>query len=265
VEVVLEAADLVKEFGSLKVLDGASISLRKGEVKMLVGPNGSGKTTLLKCLNLLLRPDSGSIYLEGVEVTAPGVDAKLVRQRVALVFQESYLFSHMTAFENVLFGPYKVKKLARSEAEKLAVNALEEVGLDRGSWTLYPAQLSGGQRQRVAIARALAMGPSVILYDEPTSSLDPVGAEEVVATIVELARNGVTSLVVTHDVGLLAALDAEVYLMSKGRVVVRGRLEELPALAEKAGDPEAARFARALSLRLEKVRKAVVACRWTSC
>jgi amino acid ABC transporter ATP-binding protein len=264
VEVVLEAADLVKEFGSLKVLDGASISLRKGEVKMLVGPNGSGKTTLLKCLNLLLRPDSGSIYLEGVEVTAPGVDAKLVRQRVALVFQESYLFSHMTAFENVLFGPYKVKKLARSEAEKLAVNALEEVGLDRGSWTLYPAQLSGGQRQRVAIARALAMGPSVILYDEPTSSLDPVGAEEVVATIVELARNSVTSLVVTHDVGLLAALDAKCTscLREEWWYAAAGRA---PRSGGKSGRPGAARFARALSLRLEKVRKAVVACRWTSC
>jgi polar amino acid transport system ATP-binding protein len=261
VEVILEAVGLVKRFGSFKALDGASISLRGGEVKALAGPNGSGKTTLLKCLNLLLRPDAGTIYLEGSEVTAPGVDARLVRQRVALVFQEGYLFSHMTARENVLFGPLKVRRLPRAEAEALAAEALEAVGLDRSLWGLYPAQLSGGQRQRVAIARALAMEPAVILYDEPTSNLDPLGAEEVAAAIVELAKRGVTSLVVTHDAALIAELGAEVCLMSRGRVALCGRLEELPALAEAAGDGELARFARALAGRLGKARVVPVAAR----
>lgn len=263
-EVVLEAVNLVKRFGDLKVLDGASISLRRGEVKLLVGPNGSGKTTFLKCLNLLLRPDAGSVYLEGLEITAPGVDARFARQRVALVFQEGYLFSHMTAFENALFGPFKVKKLPRSEAKGLAAEALETVGLDRRFWNLYPAQLSGGQRQRVAIARALAMEPAVILYDEPTSNLDPVGAEEVAAVIVGLARSGVTSLVVSHDVSLAADLGAEACLMWKGRIVLSGRLEELPGLAETVGDGEIALFVRALARRLEKAGR-VVACRQLNC
>ena len=253
-EVALEADGLVKRFGSFKALDSASISLHWGEVKVLAGPNGSGKTTLLKCLNLLLRPDAGSVYLEGLEVTAPGVDAKLVRQRVALVFQEGYLFSHMTAFENVLFGPLKVRRLPRREAEKLAAGALEAVGLGRSFWGLYPAQLSGGQRQRVAIARALAMEPVVILYDEPTSNLDPIGAEEVAATIVELARSGVTSLVVTHDAALIADLGAEVCLMSRGRIALRGRLEELPGMAAALNDGELSSFARALVGRLAKAR-----------
>ncbi len=251
-EVVLRAVNISKSFGGVRVLDRVSLELRRGEVKLLVGPNGSGKTTLLKCLNLLYRPDEGSVLLDGVDVTAPGVDERAVRRRVALVFQEANLFSHMTVIDNVAVGPRVVRGLPRERAEALAREKLELVGVGPELWRRYPAQLSGGQRQRVAIARALAMEPEVLLYDEPTANLDPAGAEEVAEVVVELARLGVTSLVATHDVKLLARLRAEAYLLVRGRVAFSGPLGELLGAPF---DGEAGAFVRALAKSLEAVAR----------
>ncbi len=245
---ILEAVNLRKRFGNVIALDSVSIALARGETKVIMGPNGAGKSTLLRCLNLLIRPDEGKVFFEGTEITAPGVDIYGIRRRIGFVPQDAGLFSHMTVLDNVLIGPLKVKKLSKAEALRVATWALERVGIDRKLWRRYPAQLSGGQRQRVAIARALAMEPEVMLYDEPTSNLDPVAATEVAEIIVSLAKSGVTSLVVTHDIGLALAVANEVVLLNR-RVVYRGSITELlnGDTHRAIEDPEVRKFIRALT------------------
>lgn len=226
-EVVLKATGVSKSFGGTRVLERVSVELRRGEAKLLLGPNGSGKTTLLKCLNLLIRPSEGKIYLNGVDITAPGMDERLIRRKTALVFQEANLFSHMTVLDNVAVGPRVVRGFSRERAEAVAKEKLKLVNIGPELWHRYPAQLSGGQRQRVAVARALAMEPDVVLFDEPTANLDPTGAEEVVEVIEELTSLGVTSFIATHDVRLVARLPVEAYLLFNGRIVFSGYVSEL--------------------------------------
>lgn len=245
---VLEAVGLEKRYGGVTVLENVSMRVGRGKAKVIMGPNGAGKTTLLKTLNLLVRPDRGRILLDGVDVTSPGTDVYMVRRRIGYVPQEAGLFSHMTALDNVMLGPLKVKRMPRAEALRVAAWALDLVGVDRGLWKLYPAQLSGGQRQRVAIARALAMEPEVILYDEPTANLDPVAAAEVAEIVVSLARRGVTSVIVTHDVDLALAAGGDVLLLNR-RVVYDGPLTVLldGGVNGVAADPGVARFLAAIS------------------
>ncbi len=248
---ILEAVNLKKRFGNVIALDGVSLALARGETKVVMGPNGAGKSTLLRCLNLLVRPDEGKVLFDGIDLTALGTDVYRVRRRIGFVPQDAGLFSHMTVLDNVLIGPLKVKKMPREEAFRVAVRALERVGIDRDLWKRYPAQLSGGQRQRVAIARALAMEPEVMLYDEPTSNLDPVAAAEVAEIIISLSRSGVTSLVVTHDIGLAMAVASEVILLNR-RVVYRGSISKLldGEILEAISDPEVRKFVKALTSRL---------------
>ncbi|MCS7105051.1 MAG: ATP-binding cassette domain-containing protein [Thermofilaceae archaeon] len=226
-EVILQAKGVVKRFRGVTVLNRVSVELRRGDVKLLIGPNGSGKTTLLRCLNLLYLPDEGEIYLDGTLISKPGFKVEIVRQKVGLIFQEAYLFNHMTVLENVAVGLKVVRKYQRSRAEAVAKENLDLVGIGAEFWNRYPSQLSGGQRQRVAIARTLAMEPDVVLFDEPTASLDPLGASEVIAVIKDLARAGVTSLIATQDVRLIAKLPVEAYLLSSGKLVFNGRIDEL--------------------------------------
>jgi polar amino acid transport system ATP-binding protein len=250
---VLEAIGLEKKYGGVTVLDNVSMKVERGKAKVIMGPNGAGKTTLLKCLNLLVKPDRGKVLLDGVDVTSPDVDVYKVRRRMGYVPQDAGLFSHMTVLDNVMLGPLKVKKMSRAEALRVAAWALDSVGIDRSMWKRYPAQLSGGQRQRVAIARALAMEPEVILYDEPTANLDPVAAAEVAEIVISLARAGVTSLIVTHDIGLAMAVGGEVLLLNR-RVVYEGPLARLlnRDAGESIADPDVTRFLAALSSSYRK-------------
>ncbi len=226
--VVLRAEDLWKKYDTGDyVVKGVSLELRRGETKVIAGPSGAGKSTLLRCLNLLVRPDKGRVWLEDVELTRPGVDLYKARSRIGFVFQEFNLFTHMTVLENVMIGLRKVKKYPKEKARKKAEEALTIVHIPKDLWSRYPAQLSGGQKQRVAIARALAMDPVVMLYDEPTSALDPQLVGEVLDVIKELARNGVTSLIVTHEIGFALEVADEILFMYSGEIIERGAPEDV--------------------------------------
>ncbi len=224
---VLKVVDLRKKLGGREVLKGVTLTVREGETKVIIGPSGAGKSTLLRCINLLLRPDSGKVFLDGKEVTAPGVDPVKVRQRIGFVFQSFNLFLHMTALENVLIVLTKVKKLPMREALRIAKEALQSVGIGEEHWGKYPAQLSGGQQQRVAIARALAMEPRIILLDEPTSALDPELIVEVMQVLENLSKKGVTMLVVTHELGFAAKAADSVVFMDDGQIIEEGPPEEI--------------------------------------
>jgi polar amino acid transport system ATP-binding protein len=202
---ILRIEDVHKSYGNLQVLKGVSLTVQPQEVVVLVGPSGSGKSTLLRCINLLSPPTKGRIWLEDQDITAPGVNQDRVRQRIGMVFQEFNLFTHLTALGNVMIGLTKVRKMRKNEARDLAMFELERVGLaDRAHY--YPAQLSGGQKQRVAIARALGMDPHIMLFDEPTSALDPELTGEVLAVMQKLASEGMTMIVVSHEMDLPARL-----------------------------------------------------------
>ncbi len=218
---MIRAENIHKSFGDLVVLRGIDLEVTKGEVSCIIGPSGSGKSTFLRCLNLLVIPDSGDVYLEGVRVTSPEIRPEWVRQQIGMVFQSFNLFTHLTALRNVTLGLTKVLKMDAEQADKKAQWELERVGLG-DKLAAYPAQLSGGQQQRVAIARALAMDPKVMLFDEPTSALDPEFIHEVLDVMAKLADEGMTMVVVTHEMGFAKKVADEVTFLDQGRIVERG-------------------------------------------
>ncbi|ABU58266.1 amino acid ABC transporter ATP-binding protein [Roseiflexus castenholzii] len=223
---ILRIEDVHKSYGALQVLKGVSLTVQPREVVVLVGPSGSGKSTLLRCINLLNPPTKGRIWLEDQEITAPGVNQDRVRQRIGMVFQEFNLFTHLTALGNVMLGLVKVRKMRKNEARDLAMFELERVGLaDRAHY--YPAQLSGGQKQRVAIARALGMDPHIMLFDEPTSALDPELTGEVLAVMQKLAGEGMTMIVVSHEMGFARQVANRVVFMEGGVVVEEGTPQQM--------------------------------------
>ena len=220
---LLRIENLHKSFGPLEVLKGISFEIDQGGVKVLIGPSGSGKSTLLRCVNHLEKPDAGEIYLDGQRITNDGNLYK-IRSNIGFVFQHFNLFAHLTARDNVSVGPIRVKGMARKEATELAMERLRSVGLaDKAG--AYPAELSGGQQQRVSIARALAMSPKLILFDEPTSALDPELIGDVLDVMIQLAKDGMTMIVVTHEMGFARAVADEVIFMEAGHVVEVGTPE----------------------------------------
>lgn len=224
---LLRVEDVHKMLGGKEVLKGASLNMSKGETKVIIGPSGAGKSTLLRCINMLIRPDSGRIFLEDEEITGRHVDLSQTRSEIGFVFQHFNLFMHLTALENVKLGLVKVKKLSGKEAESKAVQALRNVGIHDGLIGHYPAQLSGGQQQRVAIARAIAMEPKIILLDEPTSALDPELIGEVLRVMEQLAQSRTTMLAVTHEIGFAKNVADEIIFMDNGVVLEAGSPAEL--------------------------------------
>ena len=219
---VVRVESLVKSFGDHVVLDGIDLSVATGEVLVVIGPSGSGKSTLLRCINLLEPIDSGRIYVEGLEITGRGAKVSEIRQRIGIVFQQFNLFPHLKAIDNVTLAARRVKKMPRKEAEQRAHELLRRVGLDEKAQS-YPHQLSGGQQQRVAIARALMMRPRVMLFDEVTSALDPELVGEVLIVMRDLARDGMTMLVVTHEMQFAREVGDRVVFMDDGRIVEQGK------------------------------------------
>lgn len=226
---ILRATNIVKKLGGKTILNDVSLDVHKGDVKVVIGPSGAGKSTFLQCLNYLLPPDSGDIWLEGKKVNARDTrELCALRQQVGMIFQDFNLFDHLTAVENVAIALRKVRGMSRKDATDRALEELGRVGLARRS-QLYPAQLSGGQKQRVAMARALAMDPKVILLDEPTSALDPELVGEVLAVIRDLAQNGMTMIMATHQMDFARALAHEILFMERGRIIEQGAPETLLA------------------------------------
>ncbi len=225
---LISTKDLCKYYngGTIKALDGVTASIKKGEVVVIIGPSGSGKSTYLRSLNLLEVPTSGEIIFEGVEITDPKVNINLHRQKMGMVFQQFNLFPHMNVLKNLTIAPIKLLKMDKFEANEKAMALLERVGLaDRSE--AYPAQLSGGQKQRVAIVRALMMSPDVMLFDEPTSALDPEMVGEVLDVMKELAKMGMTMIVVTHEMGFAREVADRVIFMSDGKIVEEGSPDEI--------------------------------------
>jgi len=223
---LLRVEDLHKRYGKEEVLKGVSFSLDKGETKVIIGPSGTGKSTLLRCINRLTEPDRGRVWLEEVEITSPKVNINRIRAQIGFVFQDFNLFTHLTALDNVRLGLMRVKGMSRKEATERAMAELARVGLaDKAN--AYPAELSGGQQQRVSIARALAMDPKLILFDEPTSALDPELIGEVLAVMEDLAKTGMTMLVVTHEMGFARTVADEIIFMEKGVIVEQGPPDQL--------------------------------------
>ncbi|HJJ91975.1 MAG TPA: amino acid ABC transporter ATP-binding protein [Methanocorpusculum sp.] len=226
-EPILRVENLTKTYGDLEVLKGVSFDVYPGEKKVFIGPSGTGKSTLLRCINLLTEPDGGSVYLNGEEVTNSGRKINEYRQKMGMVFQNFNLFDHLTAVRNVELALLKVKKMGKKEAREKAMFELERVGM--ADWAdHYPAQLSGGQAQRVSIARALAMDPEVMLFDEPTSALDPELKREVMEVMRKLAAQGMTCLVVTHEMKFATSCASEILLMEKGEIIERGDPKDIP-------------------------------------
>lgn len=218
--------DLHKSFGKNKVLKGIDYHIKKGEVVVVIGPSGSGKSTFLRCLNLLEEPTSGVIEFEGKDITSKSVDINKMREKMGMVFQQFNLFPHKTVLSNIILAPTKVKKISNEQAEKKALDLLQKVGLkDKAS--AYPASLSGGQKQRIAIARALAMEPDVMLFDEPTSALDPEMVGEVLNVMKNLAKEGMTMVVVTHEMGFAREVGDRILFMDGGNIIEEGTPEEV--------------------------------------
>lgn len=225
-DVAVSIRDLHKSFGDNVVLRGIDLDVHRGEVVVVLGPSGSGKSTMLRCVNLLETPTNGSIVFEGVDITGKGVDINKVRAKLGMVFQQFNLFPHLTAKKNVMIAQQKVLKRSREEAERIAVEELTKVGLaDRVDF--LPAQLSGGQQQRVAIARALAMNPQVMLFDEATSALDPELVRDVLGVMRDLAREGMTMIVVTHEMQFARDVADRVIFMDGGVIVEQGTPEQV--------------------------------------
>ena len=220
-EVLLSAKGLQKRFGTLDVLRGVDVDIHGGEVVVVIGPSGSGKSTFLRCLNLLETPTGGDIVFEGVSILGAGKGINKLRERMGMVFQQFNLFPHLSVLENVCIAPMKVKKTPRAKAEARAMELLSRVGLSDKA-KAYPSQLSGGQRQRVAIVRALAMDPDVMLFDEPTSALDPEMVGEVLDVMKRLAEDGMTMVVVTHEMGFAREVGDRVLFMDGGQVIEEG-------------------------------------------
>lgn len=225
-DTLIRVEDLHKDFGSLKVLKGITDHVDKGEVVSVIGPSGGGKSTFLRCLNLLEKPTSGSIWFEGTELTGEKVDLDLHRQKIGMVFQHFNVFPHLTVLENITIAPVLEKKVPKDEANKRAIDLLKMVGLE-DKQNEYPRKLSGGQKQRLAIVRALAMDPKVILFDEPTSALDPEMVGDVLDVIKGLAESGMTIVIVTHEMGFAREVSDRVWFMDGGVIAEEGTPEEL--------------------------------------
>lgn len=218
---MIEVKDLTKSFGKnneIKVLRGITKTIEKGEIVSIIGPSGSGKSTFLRCLNLLEEPTSGTITFEGTEITNPKTDINKIRQEMGMVFQHFNLFPHKTVLQNIMLAPTKLKLMTNEEAEAKAIELLKEVGLSDKALA-YPSQLSGGQKQRVAIVRAMAMNPKVMLFDEPTSALDPEMVGEVLDVIKRLADDGMTMLIVTHEMGFAREVSNRLFFLDGGIVL----------------------------------------------
>ncbi|MGN0778188.1 MAG: amino acid ABC transporter ATP-binding protein [Aristaeellaceae bacterium] len=218
---MITVKNLQKDFGSLQVLRGVDMHIRKGEKVVLIGPSGSGKTTLLRCLNLLEVPTGGLITFEGEDITSPQCNINRVRMKMGMVFQQFNLFPHLTIMDNIILGPTKLKHQSKAEAQENAMRLLTRVGLQDKAKN-YPRQLSGGQQQRIAIVRALAMNPDVMLFDEPTSALDPEMVGEVLDVMKQLANDGMTMAVVTHEMGFAREVADHVIFMDGGVIVEEG-------------------------------------------
>lgn len=223
---LIKVEGLQKHFGNLKALNDINMTIEKGEVVVVIGPSGSGKSTFLRCLNLLEVPTGGKILFDGTDITDKRVNINYHRQKMGMVFQHFNLFPHMTILKNMTIGPMKLQKKSKIEAEKMALELLERVGLkDRAN--AYPSQLSGGQKQRIAIVRALCMQPEVMLFDEPTSALDPEMVGEVLDVMKDLAKNNMTMVVVTHEMGFAREVASRVVFMADGIVIEEGTPEEI--------------------------------------
>ncbi len=239
---IIEVIDLKKHYigGTVKALNGIDCTIKRGEVVVIVGPSGSGKSTFLRSLNLLEIPTSGQILFEGTDITAKNANINLHRQKMGMVFQQFNLFPHMTVLKNMTIAPMKLLKVSKAEAEQRAMQLLERVGLaDRAE--AYPSQLSGGQKQRVAIVRALCMNPEVMLFDEPTSALDPEMVGEVLEVMKELAHDGMTMVVVTHEMGFAKEVASRILFIDEGQI------KEDAAPSEFFGNPKSPRLKDFLS------------------
>ena len=223
---MITVKNLQKSFGDLHVLRGVDQHITPGEKVCLIGPSGSGKTTFLRCLNLLEQPTGGTILFEGQDITDPRCDINKVRQQMGMVFQQFNLFPHLTIMKNITLAPVKLKGMNKSEAEDRAMELLKRVGLQDKALN-YPRQLSGGQQQRIAIVSALAMNPKVMLFDEPTSALDPEMVGEVLEVMTQLAREGMTMVVVTHEMGFARQVADHVIFMDGGYIVEQGKPEDV--------------------------------------
>lgn len=226
----IEIQNLSKDFntpnGVLHAVKNASLTVNDGEVVVIIGPSGSGKSTMLRCVNGLEKPTSGHILIDGTDTADPATDIRKMREDVGMVFQSFNLFPHLTVLENITLAPIKVKKMPKAEASELAMKLLKRVGLEEKA-EVHPTQLSGGQQQRVAIARALAMNPKAMLFDEPTSALDPEMIKEVLDVMLSLAKDGMTMLLVTHEMGFARAAADKVVFMDKGEIIETGTPEKM--------------------------------------
>ncbi len=223
---MIQVVDVYKSFGQLQVLKGVNFQVAPREVGCVIGPSGSGKSTLLRCINQLEKTNSGQVYIDGEELTHPKTDINKIRQQVGMVFQLFNLFPHKTVLENITMAPIKIKGIAKTDADKIAMELLKKVGLTDKAH-VFPGKLSGGQKQRVAIARALAMQPKVMLFDEPTSALDPEMVGEVLAVMKNLALEGMTMVVVTHEMGFAREVGDRVVFMDEGIIVEEGSPQDI--------------------------------------
>jgi len=237
---VIKAVELSKNFGKLKVLKSINEEIKQGEIVSVIGPSGSGKSTFLRCLNLLETPTSGQVFFKGTEITGKRVNIDEHRQKMGMVFQQFNVFPHLTVRENITLAPVLTKKMTKQEADEKAAQLLRQVGLE-DKINEYPRRLSGGQKQRMAIVRALAMNPEVMLFDEPTSALDPEMVGEVLAVIRSLTQNGMTTIIVTHEMGFAKEVSGRVLFMDEGKIEESGSPEQL------FGDPQSERTKEFLS------------------
>ena len=225
-KIMVHVQNLKKSFGKLEVLKDISVDISEGEVVVLLGPSGSGKSTFLRCLNQLETATAGQIIIDGQDVTDKQVDINKVRENIGMVFQHFNLFAHKTVIENIMLAPVELKKMTKEEAKAKGMELLKRVGMDDKA-DAYPSQISGGQKQRVAIARALAMNPDIMLFDEPTSALDPEMVGEVLNVMKELARGGMTMVVVTHEIGFAREVADRIIFIDDGYIVEQGTPEEV--------------------------------------
>ncbi len=223
---LIEIKNLHKHFGAIQAVNGVDLNIAQGEVVVIVGPSGSGKSTVLRCINHLEIPSAGAVYIDGVHLEDRRTDINKVRAEVGMVFQQFNLFAHLTVLDNITIAQRLVRKRSRGEAEEIAMRQLERVGIPEKA-TMYPRQLSGGQQQRVAIARSLAMNPKIMLFDEPTSALDPEMIKEVLDVMLDLARDGMTMVVVTHEMGFARAAAQRVVFMDNGQIIEVGPPDQI--------------------------------------